>query len=44
MNVKLSCNLVTDVGDVYVTLVYFKTLPTDLYKNNMIAIQDEYLQ
>lgn len=32
------------MGDVYVTLVYFKTLPIDLYKNNTIAIWDEYLQ
>lgn len=32
------------MGDVYVTLVYFKTLPNDLYKNNRKAIWDEYLQ
>lgn len=38
MNVKLSCNILRGIGDVYVTLVYFKTLPIDLYKNNMIAI------
>lgn len=44
MNVKLSCNILRDMGDVYVALVYFKTLPIDLYKNNMIAIGDEYLQ
>lgn len=38
MNVKLSCNVLRDMGDVCVTLVYFKTLPIALYKNNMIAI------
>ena len=30
MNVKLSCNILRDMGDVCVTLAYFKTLPTDL--------------
>lgn len=44
MNVKLSCHILRDMGNVYVTLVYFKALPTDLYKNNTIAIGDEYLQ
>lgn len=38
MNVKLSCSILRDMGNVYVTLVYFKTLPIDLYKNNTIAI------
>lgn len=44
MNGKLSCNTLRDMGDVYVTPVYFETLPIDLYKNNMSAIWDEYLQ
>lgn len=38
MNVKLSCNMLRNMGDVYMTPVYFKTLPIDLYKNNTIAI------
>lgn len=44
MNVKLSCNIFRDMGDVYVILVCFKTLPIDLCKNNTVAIRDEYLQ
>ena len=30
MNVKLSCNILRDMDDVCVTLVYFQTLPIDL--------------
>lgn len=31
------------MAHVYVTLVYFKTLPADLYKNNTIETGDESL-
>lgn len=43
MNVKLSCNIFRDMGDVYVILVYFKIFFIDFYKNNIIVIWDEYL-
>lgn len=42
MNVKLSFNIFIEIGDVYITWVYLKTLLVDLYKNNMRAIWDIY--